>query len=234
MIGNGSVLMSKWFSIDSPLMVGLSKLSDLVILSFLWFVCCIPVVTIGASTTAMYYVAMKIVRNEEDVKVTSTFFHGFKSNFKQATALNLISLALGAVLAADCWYWFFAKGSMATISFGIFAAMFIWLLCIMFYVYPLQAQFYNTVKQTLINGAILSMRKFPITVIIFVLNILPLILGFFSLTLLVQTLPIWILLAPGVVAVINSKFFVKMFDPFLKAAKEQQEAPEETAEETEV
>lgn len=227
--------MNKFFSIDSPLMVGLSKLSDLVILSFLWFVCSIPVITLGAATTAMYYVAMKIVRDEEDVKVTTTFFQGFKSNFKQATALNLISLVLGAVILADIWYWWAVGpvGTTANISLGIFLAMFIWLLCIMFYAYPLQAQFYNTVKQTLINGAILSMRKFPITVIVFVLNTFPFILtvlllltvGHFAF--MVQTLPVWLLLVPGVVAVINSRFFVKMFDPYLKAAQEQQKAPAE-------
>ena len=225
--------MNKWFNVDSPIMVGLSRLADLVILSFLWFVCCLPIITIGASTTAMYYVALKVVRDEEDVKITTAFFQGFKSNFKQATAMNLIFLVLGAILVVDGWYWFFAQGSMATISFAIFFAMFIWLLCIMFYAYPLQAQFYNTVKQTMINGAILSMRKFPVTVVVFVVNLLPLILAFFSLTLVIRTLPIWILLWPGVSAAINSRFFVKMFDPFLKAAKEQQETQEETPETTE-
>ena len=229
--------MNKWFRLDSPIMQGLSRLSDLVILSFVWFVCCMPIVTIGASNTAMYYVAMKIVRDEEDVKVIPTFFQGFKSNFKQATAMNLISLVLGAILAADACILFFAQGSMATISCAIFFAMFIWLLCIMFYAYPLQAQFYNTVKQTLINAAILSMRKFLSTIIIFIVNMLPFILTIVSLValgqfnLIVQTLPIWILAYPGIAAHLNGKLFVKMFDPFLKAAKEQQENSEETEEE---
>ena len=228
--------MNKWFRLDSPIMMGLSRLSDLVIVSFLWFVCCLPIVTIGASTTAMYYVLMKVVRDEEDVKLIPTFFQGFKSNFKQATAMNLISLVLGAILLVDAYYWFFGQGSMATISFAIFFAAFVWLVCIMAYAYPLQAQFYNTVKQTLINGAILSMRKFPVTVIVFLLNTLPVILTVLCLrtfghfALIVQTLPIWILLYPGVSAYINAKLFMKMFDPFLKAAKEQQEEATENAE----
>lgn len=226
--------MNKWFNLDSPIMVGLARMADLVMLSALWFVCCLPVITIGASTTALYYVAMKIVRNEEDVKIAPAFFQGFKSNFKQATVMNIISLVLGAVFVADGYYWFFAQGSMATISFAIFFAMLIWLMCIMFYAYPLQAQFYNTVKQTLINGAILSMRKFPTTVIVFVLNMLPFILACIpphGLTVIVRTAPIWFLLFPGVVAVINGKLFVKMFDPFLKAAQNKEEQTEEYEEE---
>lgn len=222
--------MKKWFDIDSPIMIGLSRLTDYVILSFLWFVCCLPIITIGPSTTAMYYVALKMVRKEEDVKITATFFQAFKSNFKQATVMNIISLALGAVLLLDCYYWFFGQGTMAMLCCAVFFAAFIWLLCILFYAYPLQAQFFNTVKQTFINAAILSMRKFPITVIIFVLNMLPVLLGFISLPAVVRTMPVWILLSPGVVAVINAKFFVKMFDPFLKAAQEKKEESEQIEE----
>lgn len=222
--------MRNWFNLDSPIMVALSRMTDLVILSFLWFVCCLPVLTIGASTTAMYYTAMKIVRGEEDVMIAPTFFQGFKANFKQATIINIISLVLGAIFLVDAYYWYFVPGNMASISFGIFVALFIWLLCIVSYAYFLQAQFYNTVKQTFVNAAILSMRKIPVTVAVFVLNMLPVLVAFFSLTALVTTLPIWVLLVPGVVSVINAKMFVKMFDPFLKAAKEEAEKEENKTE----
>lgn len=226
--------MNKWFNLDSPIMVGLARMADLVMLSALWFVCCLPVITIGASTTAMYYVALKIVRNEEDVKIVTAFFQGFKSNFKQATAMNIVSLVIGVVLALDCIFWYNGEGSMAMLSCALFFAMFIWLLCIMYYAYPLQAQFYNTVKQTLINAAILSMRKFPITVIVFALNMLPFILACIppqGLTVVVRTAPVWFLLFPGVAAVINARLFVKIFDPFLKAAKNKEKQAEENGEE---
>ena len=222
--------MNKWFDLDSPIMMGLSRMADLVMLSFLWFVCCLPVITIGASTTAMYYVTLKMVRDEEDMKITAAFFKAFKSNFKQATALNVISLVIGIVLLLDSWIMLGAEGPMVTFSAAAFFAMFIWLLCIMFYAYPLQAQFYNTVKQTLINAALLSMRKFPTTVIVFILNMLPVILAFVSLNLVIRTAPVWLLLAPGVVAYINAKLFAKMFDPFLEAAKGETEGQEEIEE----
>ena len=107
--------MNKWFNLDSPIMMGLSRMADMVVLSALWFVCCLPVITIGASTTAMYYVALKMAR-KEDAKITAAFFQAFKSNFKQATAMNIFSLVLGAVLLVDCYYWFFGQGTMATLS----------------------------------------------------------------------------------------------------------------------
>ena len=214
--------MNKWFNLDSPIMAGLSRMADLAILSLLWFVCCLPIITIGASTTAMYYVALKLVREEGEEKITTMFFQAFRSNFKQATALNIISLVIGVVLSLDCWIMLHSEGTTATFCAAVFFVMLVWLLCIMFYVYPMQAQFYNTIKQTLINAALLSMRKFPITVIVFVLNMLPVILAFISLPLVIRTAPVWVLLAPGLVAYANAKLFAKMFDPFLKAAKEQE------------
>lgn len=219
--------MNKWFNLDSPIMMALSRMADMVVLSALWFVCCLPVITIGASTTAMYYVALKMARKEEE-KITTAFFQAFKSNFKQATVMNSISLVVGVVLLLDCWIMLGAEGTTGMLSCAAFFAMFIWLLCIMFYAYPLQAQFYNTVKQTFINAALLSMRKFPTTVIVFLLNMLPVILAFLpnGLPVVVRTAPVWVLLTPGVVAFINAKLFAKMFDPFLKAAQEKKEEPE--------
>jgi uncharacterized membrane protein YesL len=67
-------------------------------LNLLWLVCSLPIVTIGASTTALYYVTLKIAENEEG-DITQQFFRSFKANFKQATVLWLILLAVGIVLS---------------------------------------------------------------------------------------------------------------------------------------
>ena len=47
--------MGKFFNLDSPLMSGLSKLADLIWLNILAFICSIPIITIGASMTALNY-----------------------------------------------------------------------------------------------------------------------------------------------------------------------------------
>ena len=69
--------MGKLFNIDSPVMRFLGKVADLMILNLVTLLCCIPVVTIGASLTAMHYVLLKMVRNEESYIVRS-FFKSFK------------------------------------------------------------------------------------------------------------------------------------------------------------
>ena len=52
----------RFMEYDSPIMCGIGKVMDILWLSTLWFLCCLPVVTIGASTTALYYTSVKAIR----------------------------------------------------------------------------------------------------------------------------------------------------------------------------
>jgi uncharacterized membrane protein YesL len=62
---------------------------QLIILNLLWCIASIPIVTVGASTTALFYVVGKIVRKEE-VHEVRDFVKVFRSSFKQATGIWLI------------------------------------------------------------------------------------------------------------------------------------------------
>lgn len=73
---------------DSPLNMIISKTIDMIVLSALWFVCCLPVVTIGASTTALYYSTVKAIRKNRGY-AEKNFFHAFKTNFKSGTLMWL-------------------------------------------------------------------------------------------------------------------------------------------------
>ena len=233
--------MHKLFDLNSPIMRAISRMADLVILSFLWFVCCLPILTIGPASAAMCFVVMKLAKQEE-IRVISTFFQSFKVNFKQGVILNLIFMALCAILVVDMVYFGAAElgvGTGITLLRGAFLAMGVWALCIMFYAYPLQAQFYNPIKRTLRNAAVLSMQKPINTIIVFVLNMIPAMFVYVSvnvfqdLTLFVRSAPLWVLFIPGVLAYLCGKRFVKLFDPYLnpKEEKENQDDSEEDTEE---
>ena len=66
----------KIFSYDSPFSQVLLKLAWSCYLNLLWFICSIPVFTVGASTTALYAVTLKIVRDKEG-NLTGQFFRAF-------------------------------------------------------------------------------------------------------------------------------------------------------------
>ena len=90
----------KFFNVDNPVWRFVGNLADFFVLSVLWAVCCLPVVTIGASTTALYYVTMKMARNREGELIPS-FFASFRQNLRPGIALWVGYLAAGVLIGLN-------------------------------------------------------------------------------------------------------------------------------------
>jgi uncharacterized membrane protein YesL len=132
---------------DSKFMGWLGLLANLMILNFLTLLTCIPIITAGASLTAMHYVLQKIVR-EEDTNIMDQFFHSFKMNFVQATIIWIILVLVYAVLFVD-WRILRMQGDQFPGFFIIlmYAAIAIVYL-ISLYVFPVLARYKNTIGGT--------------------------------------------------------------------------------------
>lgn len=221
----------KFFDLDSPLMQVLNKVADLLWLNILTLICCIPIVTAGASLTAMNYMALKIVRNEE-CYITKGFFKSFKQNFKQATAIWLLFLLAVLVLAGD---FYIVKNSgiefniVIKVVIGIVALIltFTWM-----FVFPVLAKFDNTVIRTIKNAFIMSILQFPKTLLMIVMYALPIVIGI----LVPQAFPICFLFglsAPAYVsALLYNKFFQKLEDQYIASTTPaEEEGTEEKDEE---
>ncbi len=162
-----------FFRYDGPLAQFLSKVFDLLLLNVLWFVGCIPIVTLGASTTALYSVLMKLVKNEE-YTVLTPFLKSFKENFKQATIIWLMLLAAILVLGANLFLCFFGAldGSFVKVIVLVIAMLLaVPVVFILLYVFPLQAGFYNPVKQTVQNALIIALSNLPKTLLMVLLDV---------------------------------------------------------------
>ena len=81
-------------NIDSPFYRTMGKIGDLLFANLLWLVCCLPIVTAGASTLGLFTVVNKMAA-KEDYTVRTDFFKAFKRDFKQSTALWLVILLAG-------------------------------------------------------------------------------------------------------------------------------------------
>ena len=90
------------FSIEGKFFGAISRLGDLVILNILFLACSIPIVTIGASITAMYSVTKKMAEEREGY-ILKSFFKAFKENFRQSTVMWLILLICGMVVSVDLY-----------------------------------------------------------------------------------------------------------------------------------
>ena len=171
--------MGKIFDMDSPVMRVLNRVGDLLILNVLMIVCCIPVITAGAAFTAMHYVLLKIVRVEEGYLIRG-FFKSFRSNFRQATLIWLLMLLVVAVYVGDIWIFNYSGLVFPKPLIIAVAAVAFVLLMIAVYVFPLQARFENSVKNTLKNAMLLAFANLPRTILMMACYILPLVLGYFS------------------------------------------------------
>ena len=92
--------MNKIFRSDNPFWMGMGSIFDIFVLNLLWLLCCLPIVTIGPSTTALFYAMMSLVRGEGGY-VSHDFFHSFRQNLKQGIFLGLPLTAIGAFLMLD-------------------------------------------------------------------------------------------------------------------------------------
>ena len=166
----------KIFSYDSKFSQLLLKLCYACYLNLLWLVCSLPIVTVGASTTALYYSCLKIVR-DEDSHVGACFFRSFRENFRQATALWLILLGLGLFLAGDGYIVYHlrqsAEGPMAVVWTLILAMVIaggIVYVIVLEYVFPLVASVSNTNTAMLKNAFLIGTHYLFATILVFAVH----------------------------------------------------------------
>ena len=220
--------MGRFFSMDNKFFTFMNKVADLCILNIICLVCCIPIVTAGASITAMYYVTLKMVRNEEAYIVRS-FFKSFKDNFKQATIINLIMIAVGAVLYLDLNVAKNMPGSAGQIFNVIFMAFVIIYYVLFLYVYPVLARFYNTIRNTIKNALFMAIRHLPYTVVMVLIGLCPLLLLFIGSYQIQSTLfALFLVMGFGVIAYCNSFFLVKIFDHYMPKEENEEQKSEGT------
>ncbi|EOS73481.1 hypothetical protein C817_05101 [Dorea sp. 5-2] len=151
--------MNHLFNLDGPVLQFINKIVYSVYLNILWFICCIPVITIGASTTALFYVTLKISKNEEG-SITKAFFHSFKENLRQGTVIWLILLAFGIILGIDGYVLYHMRfenvfWTLCTAVFCVAAAAYA---IILMYIFPLLARFDNTIGAMFKNALFIGVR----------------------------------------------------------------------------
>lgn len=217
--------MDRIFNMDNKFFVFMGRVADLIILNLLCIVCCIPIVTAGASITAMFYVTLKMVRNEESYIVRS-FFKSFKQNLKQAVVINIILLIAAILLFCDLQIVRQLNSTPGQVLLVVFMAFGLIYLMIFMYIYPVLSKFYNSIKNTFVNAFLMSIRHLPYTILMIIVTAVPVALLFVpDARLMSMLILLFVLLGFSTVAYINSRFFVKIFDNYIP--KEENDGTEE-------
>lgn len=198
---------------DSPFYQGLIRIGQVIIINALWLLCSVPIITIGASTTAMYYCMFKMRSGEEEYIIPS-FFKAFIRNFKQGTLLTIVFLVSGLFLYVDYAVYSNTDGLIGDVSVLIFPLLLtVWLMVIS-YAFPILAKYENTIVQIIRNSFLIGISNFGRTVLIVILNAIPIMLILLFPALFLLSTPVWLVCGIGIISYINSKLFVSIFKRF--------------------
>lgn len=197
------------FKLDSPLMNFLNKVADIMILNVMFLLCSIPVITIGASFSAAYYMGYKMVRNEESY-IARGFLKAFKENFRQSTIIWVIVMLVIGILVADYRIILYSGLEFAqwirisTVTVTLIIAM-----CMVF-VFALQARYTNTVKNTIKNSFLMALSHLPTAFLLIAVYAVPVVIFYF----VPQILPALVLLSMGAVLYFKSFLLLRVFTKY--------------------
>ena len=214
--------MGGFFNLDGPFYKWGTEVADIMILSLLWLIFSLPIFTIGASTTALFYVCGKKVR-KEDPYIFKSFLSSFKNNFKQGTVLTLV---LGLLWFSVYLYYKIITSGNAQVWLQIMGLFYmIQVLIITLYLFPVLSRFEMTIKNLLITSFILANRHLPTTILCSVL--------FLGVIIAVITPTPIAIFAFGIYGIISSYFFQRIFTRHIGEMKTGGQFKQEDTEELE-
>lgn len=210
--------MSKLFRMDSPLMRFLTKIADLMVLNILFCVTSIPLITIGASWTALYSVTLKMVRDEEG-SVSRSYFRSFRQNFRQATLLWLGVLVVLALLVLDIRVLNGMAGGTAPglLRMGVEILALLGIMVLQ-YLFPSLAKFEASLADTLKNACMMALAHLPKTALMTAAAVGAVWITLINNTTIAVGLMVWPLIGFSLMAFGNSGILRKIFDNYVPKA----------------
>ena len=160
------------FRYDNAFFQFLGKITDYIFASVLWLICCIPVVTIGASTSALYYTVHKALKGERGY-VWRCFWYAFRTNLKCTVGPSIIYVVAFLFLVVDkkMFYAILTQGSKLGMFYYIFYFLQLYLVGAAIVTFAFVARFTCTWKEAFQKGLILSIANFPWLLVIIVLAV---------------------------------------------------------------
>lgn len=208
--------MSRILSSDSKFMLFLSKFFDIVILSILFLMCCLPVVTIGPALSALYSTTRKVVLRREGY-IVKEYFHSFRINFLTGLGVWLILFLITVLMGINIFYaattWKNAFGIMAmAIYFAVLCGVFV--LC--GYIFPILSRFECKGKQLFINAVSIALSHLKTSIGLLLLQIA----FYFLLVYSYAGIPILLFFLPVGFAALQQGILERIFAEYTESEKE--------------
>ena len=209
----------KLFDPNGPVARFLNKVGDLMLLNLLCIVCCLPFITAGASITAMHYVTLRMQRGQDD-SILKDFFHSFRQNLKQGILIHLLFTVGALVLGLDLYIlwvlWEF--DAVYKILFVILSILSLWFVAIWIFIYPLLAQFDNTIRGLLKTARLMTSKYISYAFAIVLVTLAPWIIGLYVPYILEWIIFFYLFMGFAVINRFLARYFVIIFDQYINTA----------------
>ena len=197
--------MREFFSLDGAFQKYGGFAADVFILSFMWVIFSIPVVTAGAATTAAFYVATRRLADREKY-ITSDFWQSFKENFVRSSIIWIVILVMVLLVISNMEMatHIEIEGIMGALMFPAQILILIQIVFISIYIFPVTARFDMGMRQALKTSFFMANRHFLTSILCVAVMALLLWASF-------TIFPPLIFLAPGIYAFVASALLMRVF-----------------------
>lgn len=203
--------MNSLFDPNTRLFRIMSRITQLIGLNILTFLCCIPVITMGASFSAAHKVMHDALYGDED-EVIKPFFRAFRHSFKQSTVVWLVYLLLLLVcmfniMMVDLSF----TGTIRIIAYIILLALLVAFTCLGSVLFPLIGRYRNTLLEHLSNSLLLTLGHPLRAIAMAALNAFPFLLAYASLLHFLKSMVIWLTFGVGVIFLLDGLLMKKIY-----------------------
>lgn len=152
---------------------------NMIALNLCFVVGCLPIFTIGASSSALSKISLQLI-NKQPTMIVPEFFDAFKENFKQSTYMFLIYLAFGAMMVFNIVV-MKDSGNSFFDAYRIMMLIFLFVLILLsLYTWPLIASFENDIPTTFKNAFMLMFKNYFQSIRVILLLVIVLLITFYS------------------------------------------------------
>jgi len=197
--------MGNFFSVDGPFYKYGSILADIMLVSLLWFLCSIPIFTIGASTTAAFDVLTRQAAGENGA-ILRGFWRSFKRNFGMSIRILAVVAGIALLVYANLNSMQLFEGNLKLFLATAQVVLAIELLFVGFYLFPIAARFDMKFTQIFKTSFYMANRHMLTT-----LAVGATLLG---LVLLTAQFFLFVFLVPGIFCYVTSFLFVNVFKKY--------------------
>lgn len=196
-------------SYDSPIIRFFERVFELIVLNLLTLLLCVPLVTAGAAVTALYATFFNL--REQKGRAVKGYFQAFRKEFKPALPLGLLCAAGLVAYGAYLYLLYPALSAEAAWAWVVVSALGALFFFPMTFLFPLYAKFQNTVRLTVVNAFLMSVKHIWVTLAVLAMNAPVVIMLLLVPAWSAYIVLIWLFIGVSLPSYVASALFLRVF-----------------------